>query len=188
MTVSSKPIPAPPVTDTVPTSTPTRETIVAIYRDHGDAEAAVRRLAAGGVPIAAISIVGRNFQTREDVTGFYRPADAALVGASEGAWYGGLFGLMLGALGFFIFPVVGGIVVLGPLSGLIAGAISGAGVGALVSALMAAGIPRDQALLYQGRLEAGEFLVLVHGSAADTARARAIFPETDLTGMDTHGV
>jgi len=186
MSVESKPIPPPPATDVPPASTPIRETVVATFRDHADAEAAVRRLAAGGVPFEAISIVGRNFQTREDVAGFYRPADAALAGASDGAWFGGLFGLMFGALGFFVFPIIGGIVVLGPLSGMIAGAIGGAGVGALVNALVAAGIPRDHAFLYQSRLEAGEFLVLVHGSEVDTARAREIFPETESTAVDTH--
>ena len=57
------------------------QAVVASYRSHADAEMAVRRLSEGGLPINQISIIGRNFETHEDVQGFYRPADAALDGA-----------------------------------------------------------------------------------------------------------
>lgn len=77
-----------------------------------------------------ISIIGRNFETHEDTQGFYRPADAALDGAGQGAWFGGLFGLMLGAMGFFVMPVVGAVLIMGSLADMIAGAIGGAGAGA----------------------------------------------------------
>jgi hypothetical protein len=168
-------------------TTASDEAVVATYRSHEAAEEAVHRLSDGGLPVRQISIVGRNFETREDVQGFYRPADAALDGAGTGAWFGGLFGLMLGAMGFFVFPMIGGLMVMGPLSGMIAGAIGGAGVGALVNALVAVGIPRDQALLYQERLKAGEFLVVVHGSADETARAHEILEGTTPAHLQTHG-
>ncbi len=162
------------------------QAVVASYRSHSDAEAAVRRLAAGGLPVDTISIIGRNFETHEDVQGFYRPADAALDGASQGAWFGGIFGLMMGAMGFFIMPAVGALMVMGPLSGMIAGAIGGAGVGALINGLVAVGVPRDQALKYQERLQAGEFLVVVHGSADETARAHEILEGTTQTHLQAH--
>ena len=139
------------------------QAVVATYRSHTDAEAAVRLLSSGGLPMTHISIIGRHFETHEDVQGFYRPEDAALAGAGTGAWFGGFFGLMAGAMGFFVFPVVGALMVMGPVAGLIAGAIGGAGVGALINGLVASGVPRDQALKYQERLQAGEFLVVVHG-------------------------
>ena len=52
-----------------------------------------------------ISIIGRNFELREDVQGYYRPSDAALEGVGFGAWMGGLFGLLMG-FGMFVFPIV----------------------------------------------------------------------------------
>jgi hypothetical protein len=162
------------------------QAVVATYLTHDAAEAAVRRLSESGVPINMVSIIGRHYQTREDIQGFYRPADAALAGAGQGAWFGGFFGLMAGALGFFVFPVVGALMVLGPLSGMIAGAIGGAGVGALINGLVAAGVPRDQALKYQERLQAGEFLVIVHGSADETLRAHEILDGTAQTHLQTH--
>ena len=174
-----------PTTDTRPAAFD--QAVVASYRSHTDAEAAVRRLSEGGLPINQVSIIGRNFETQEDVQGFYRPADAALDGAGTGAWYGGIFGLMLGAMGFFVMPMVGALMVMGPLSGMIAGAIGGAGVGALINGLVAAGIPRDQALKYQARLQAGEFLVVVHGGAGETMRAHEILEGTAQTHLQVHG-
>jgi hypothetical protein len=46
---------------------------VAVYRHHTDAEDAVHRLERAGIPMQKISIIGRNFELREDVQGYYRP-------------------------------------------------------------------------------------------------------------------
>jgi len=75
--------------------------VVAVYRNHGDAEVAVRALEKGGIPIRKISIIGRDFQLKGDVQGYYRPSDAAKEGASFGAWFGGLWGLLMG-FGMFL--------------------------------------------------------------------------------------
>jgi hypothetical protein len=157
--------------------------VVAVYRNHADAEEAVRALEKGGIPIQKISIIGRDFQLKEDVQGYYRPSDAAKEGASFGAWFGGLWGMLLG-FGLFLVPGVGPLIALGPLAGLIAGAISGAGVGALVSGLMALGIDREKALKLQARLQAGEFLVTVSGTQEEIERARQILQSTRPTEVE----
>ncbi len=164
------------------------QTIVASYLRHSDAENAVRALASDGIPMQRISIIGRHYEPVEDVQGFFRPADGALQGASQGAWFGGLFGLMLGAFGFFVFPVVGGLMAIGPISGMIAGAVGGAGIGALIEGLVVAGIPRDQAIKYQDRLQAGEFLVVVHGSSDESMRAHEILQKSGQVDLQTHGI
>jgi hypothetical protein len=161
---------------------------VASYRTHTEAEAAVRLLAQGSVALDQISIIGRNYETQEDVQGFYRPADAALDGAKQGAWFGGIFGLMLGAMGFFVFPIVGAVMVLGPLASMIVGAVGGAGAGALINGMVASGIPKDQALEYQERLQAGEFLVVVHGDPGETARAHTLLAGTNQLHLQTHSI
>jgi uncharacterized membrane protein len=161
------------------------QSAVAVYRHFEDAEAAVRKLGDAGIPIEKISIIGRDWQIRTDVQGFYTPKDAAREGAASGAWIGGLFGLLWGA-GVFLLPVAGPLLVLGPLAGLIAGAASGAGIGALVSALVALGIPKDEAIKYQTRLEAGEFLVIVHGTPQEVEKARAVLQGTNQTEIKTH--
>ena len=183
---------------TTPTATSTTTTVapqapsksvnsaVAVYRHHTDAEDAVHRLKRAGIPMQKISIIGRNFELREDVQGYYRPSDAALEGAGFGAWMGGLFGLLMG-FGMFVFPIAGTLIVLGPLAGMIAGAVSGAGLGALVNGLMALGIPKDRALKYQSRLQAGEFLVTVTGTPEEVTRAREILQNSGEIELETHG-
>ena len=153
-----------------PTVASVTDSIVAIYKTHQEAEEAVRELERAGIPIKKISIIGRDFQLREDVQGYYRPSDAAKEGAGFGAWSGGLFGLLMG-FGLFVLPIAGTVVVLGPLAGLIAGAIGGAGIGALINALIALGMSKEQALKYQARLQAGEFLVTVIGTSEEIERA-----------------
>ena len=157
--------------------------VVAVYRNHSDAEEAVRALEKSGIPMRKISIIGRDFQLREDVQGYYRPSDAVKEGAGFGAWVGGLWGMLLG-FGLFLVPGVGPLIALGPLAGLIAGAISGAGVGALVSGLMALGMDEEKALKLQARLQAGEFLVTVTGTSEEIARARQILQNTRQTEIE----
>lgn len=165
-----------------------KQSVVASYGTHDDAEEAVRRLQRAGVAMDHISIIGRDWQMREDVQGFYQPNDAITEGAKQGAWVGGIFGLFMG-MGMFIFPIAGTLIVLGPLSGLIAGAIGGAGIGALVSGLMALGIPKDQALKYQERLQAGEFLVAVHDATLEeTGLAHQVLQSTSTTSVASHDV
>jgi uncharacterized membrane protein len=159
--------------------------VVAIYHHHTEAEEAVHRLERAGIPIQKISIIGRNFQIREDVQGYYRPSDAALEGAGFGAWMGGLFGLLMG-FGLFVFPVAGTLIVLGPLAGFIAGAVSGAGIGALINSLMALGISKEHALKYQAHLQAGEFLVIVAGTIEEVSRAREVLENSGEIDLQTH--
>ncbi|MEO7714822.1 MAG: general stress protein [Capsulimonas sp.] len=153
-------------------------TVAAVHSTQDEAEEAVRRLAETGTPIRHISIIGQNFATDKDIQGFYRPADAALDGAETGAWFGGFFGLMAGAMGFFVFPMLGAVTVLGPIAGLIAGAIGGAGFGALVNAMVVAGIPRHKALKYHHRIGAGEFLVITHQMPETVTGAMTIGGQT----------
>jgi hypothetical protein len=156
--------------------------VVARYHSHADAEAAVRLLHRRGIDPRKVSIVGRNFEVREDVLGFYRPSDRVREGAVGGSWVGGFFGLFAG-LAFFVFPGVGPLLILGPLAGAVVGALGGAGLGGLVAGLMSLGMDEENALRYQSHVQAGEFLVVVHGGEWDALRAREI-----LQGTESHGV
>jgi hypothetical protein len=89
--------------------------------------------------------------------------------------------------GMFVFSIAGTLVVLGPLAGMIAAAVSGAGLGALVNGLMALGIPKDRALKYQSRLQAGEFLVAVTGTPEEVTRAKEILQNSGEIELETHG-
>jgi hypothetical protein len=162
------------------------QSVLAGYRSHFEAEKAVRRLAKESLPMDKISIIGRSFQTCDDMQSFYRPADAALEGAEAGAWFGGICGLLIGT-GLFILPVVGPVFVLGPLAGLVAAAIGGAGMGALITGLVSLGIHQDQAIKYQERIHAGELSLIIHGATgAETDRACSLLEDTSQTYLQTH--
>ncbi len=162
------------------------QSVLACYRSHYDAEKAVRNLAQEGLPTDKISIIGRSFQTCDDIQGFYRPADAALEGVEAGAWFGGICGLLIGT-GLFLIPMVGPVFVLGPLAGLVAAAMGGAGTGALITGLVFLGIHQDQAIKYQDSIHAGEFLVIIHGATgAETDRACSLLKDTNQTYLRTH--
>ena len=98
--------------------------IVAVYPDHDAAEHAVRQLHEAGIAMSDLSIVGRDFQTTEEPVGFVSAKDYATAGAATGAWFGGLFGLCVGAA-FLILPGIGPIVVAGPLTAALVAGIEG---------------------------------------------------------------
>jgi uncharacterized membrane protein len=151
--------------------------IVAVYPDHAAAEQAVRRLHEEGFAMADLSIIGRDFQMSEEPVGFVDTSQYAKAGAGTGAWFGGLFGLMVGA-GLVLVPGVGPVVVAGPLAAALMagleGAIAGTALGGLAGALVGWGIPKDRALHYERHIQGGKFLVLVRGVPGAIARAREL--------------
>ena len=108
--------------------------IVAVYPDHDAAEHAVRRLHETGIAMSDLSIVGRDFQTTEEPVGFVSAKDYATAGAATGAWFGGLFGLCIGAA-FLILPGIGPVVVAGPLTAAVVAGIEGALAGTALGSL-----------------------------------------------------
>jgi hypothetical protein len=120
--------------------------IVAVFDDHAQADAAVKALAGSGFGLRRLSIVGKGFHSDQVATGFYNSGDRIRFWGSRGALWGGLWGLFMGGL-YATVPVVGGVVLLGHLAATVITAIEGAvmlgGTGALVAALASLGIPED---------------------------------------------
>jgi len=151
--------------------------VVAIYASHIEAEQAVKELQHAAFDMKKLSIVGRDYQTDEHVVGYYNAGDRMKYWGKLGAFWGGIWGLLFGSAFFFI-PGIGPLVVAGPLVAWILGALEGAavvgGLSALGAALFSLGIPHDSILRYETALGIGKFLVIVHGSAEETTRAREI--------------
>jgi hypothetical protein len=150
---------------------------VAVYADHESAEAALKELKAKGFDMKNLSIIGKDFQTEENAVGFYNTGDRMKFWGKRGAFWGGLWGWLVGA-GLFLIPGVGHVIVLGPLVGWIVGALEGAAVGGslgvLGAALASAGIPKDSVVQYETAVRAGQFVVTLRGSADEVARAQTI--------------
>ena len=162
---------------------------VAVYESHGQAEDAVHKLAKANFDMKTISILGKEYHTEEHVVGYFNAGDRARFFGKLGAFWGGLAGMLFGSALMFV-PVVGHIVVLGPIAATIAGGLQGAvlggGLSALVTALTALGIPKDSVLRYETALKADKFLVIVHGGADDIRRAKEVLSAAGSTDVQSH--
>ncbi|MES2422375.1 MAG: DUF1269 domain-containing protein [Pseudomonadota bacterium] len=163
--------------------------IVAVFDDHAQADAAVKALAASGFGLRRLSIVGKGFHSDQVATGFYNSGDRIRFWGSRGALWGGLWGLFMGGL-YATVPVVGGVVLLGHLAATVITAIEGAvmlgGTGALVAALASLGIPEDLIVTYETDIAADGFLVMAHGSEAEMERAKLVLEPLSPRRITVH--
>jgi uncharacterized membrane protein len=163
--------------------------VVAIYKSHAEAEAAVKELQRSGCDMKKLSIVGRDQHTDEHVVGYYNAGDRMKYWGKMGAFWGGVWGLLFGSA-FFLIPGVGPLLVAGPLVGWIVGALEGAvvvgGLSAIGAGLYGLGIPKDSILSYETALKTGKFVLIVHGTQHETARAREIIGRTNPEALDHH--
>ena len=100
-------------------------TLVAVFKDHEEADAAVRKLAGGGIDMKHLSVVGKGYHTDEKVVGFYNMGDRVKFWGTRGAFWGGLWGWLFGGV-FLMVPVFGHLVVIGYLAAMVVSALEGA--------------------------------------------------------------
>ena len=161
---------------------------VAIYNTHDEAEQAIKGLQKAGVNMKKLSIVGKGYHTEEEPLGYYDVGDRVKFWGKQGAFWGGLWGLLLGA-GFFWIPAFGPLVVAGPLASALIGALEGAaltgGMTALGAAIYSIGIPRESVIKYETAVKADQFLLIVHGTQDEVEHARDIL-KTDGRDVAVH--
>ena len=73
------------------------DSCVAVYDSHEEAEAAVKALQQARFGIRKISIVGRDYESDEHVVGFYTTGERMKYWGKFEAFWGGLWGLLIGA-------------------------------------------------------------------------------------------
>src|ERR1700722_8298018 len=164
-------------------------TVVAVFVDHQEAEAAVKKLADAGIDMKHLSVVGKGYHTDEKVIGFYNIGDRIKFWGKRGAFWGGLWGWLFGGV-FMVIPVVGHVVMIGYFAAAALAAIEGAvvvgGVSALGAALYSIGIPKDSAIAYESAVKADGFLVMTHGSAAEVDLAKKTLEPLHPSRVDVH--
>jgi len=165
------------------------DTLIAVFADHIQAEAAVKKLADSKFDMKQLSIVGQGYHTEERVIGFYSAGDRIKFWGKRGAFWGGLWGLFFGGV-FLMVPVVGQVMVLGYLATVIASGVESAvlvgGLSALGAALYSVGVPKETVIQYETALKADEFLVTAHGTAYELARARTILADAKPSSLQLH--
>ena len=166
-------------------------TISRLYDTYTDAQSAVQRLEAAGVPHSEISIVANNsdswFSTDKKVDrdrdGVDDRAEGAGKGAGVGAGVGGAAGL-LRRTGLACDPGLGPVVAAGWLAATAVGAAAGAATGGVVGALTQAGVSEEDAHSYAEGVRRGGTLVSARVAEADRARLDAVLNQSAVNLRD----
>jgi hypothetical protein len=75
-----------------------KNTAVAVFASHAAAEDAIKQLQQAGFDLRTLSIVGKDYETREDVVGYYTAGDRIKLWGGSGALWGGIWGLLFAML------------------------------------------------------------------------------------------
>ena len=159
------------------------------------AEQALHELKDSGFPMERVSVVAQDADRKGSIAGVStsdqadnKADDGAKAGALSGGALGGLTGLLVG-IGALAIPGIGPIMLAGAaataLATTAAGTAIGAVAGTLLGGLIGMGIPEDRAKIYNDRVSAGEYLVMVDGTDAEIAHAQAIL---NHRGVEEWGV
>jgi len=172
---------------------PTENSPFYVFNTHIDAEDAIRTLSRSGIDVKKLSLVGKGYHSEEHPVGFYTIGDKVKSWGGMGAFWGGIWGLLLAPAVFFL-PGVGLVAFAGPLVSALVGALEGAvvvgGVSALGAALVSVGAHQDESIKYESALKADKYVLIVHGDAEELAKAHSVLIDaaTTLTLAGTHAL
>jgi hypothetical protein len=148
------------------------------------AETTVKKLAADGIEIKNLIVVGKGYQTDEKGR-----RHRIKFWGTRGVFWGDLWGLFFGGM-FLTIPVVGHVIVLGYLASMaiygIGNAIVVGGLSALGAAFYGIGVPRDSVIQYETAIKADSLLVMAHGPVEKVAPAKAILGTLKPSRLDVH--
>lgn len=163
--------------------------VVAIYKTHEQAEAAIKSLQESGVDMKSLSIAAKDTHTDEQVVGYYNAGDRMKYWGKMGAFWGGFWGLLFGSAAFTI-PGIGPLLVAGPLVGWIIAGLEGAvvvgGVSAAGAGLFSLGIPKDSVIKYDVALKSDAYLLLFHGGRDTARRVEELLAKSGHDSLEAH--
>jgi hypothetical protein len=165
------------------------DSAVGLFRNHLDAESAVKQLQKAGYDMTKLSVVGKDYHTEEKVIGYYNTGDRVATWGKYGLFWGWIWGVVFGSA-FVMIPGLGPIMVGGPLVGWLIGALETAavtgGLSAFGAALASIGIPKDSVLRYETALKTDKFIVILHGTLHEVESARGILMQNRAEEADVH--
>lgn len=162
----------------------TGRTVVGMFRDRSDAEAAINALKRNGFSENQLSVAMRDpdeaRRLGEDTA--TEAGDGATVGAVSGGLVGGTVGLLAG-VGAIAIPGIGPAVAAGWLASTLVGAGVGAAAGGIIGGLVGMGIPEEDARRFDAAFREGGILVAVEGATRATEAAAILQSHrADVTG------
>ena len=164
----------------------TEDLPVYVFDTHLEAEAAIKKLNNANFDVKKLSLIGKGYHSEEKPTGFYTMGDRIKAWGGMGAFWGGVWGLLMAPAVFFL-PGLGLMAFAGPIVAMFVGALEGAvvvgGVSALGAALMQIGVPEDKVIKYETALKEDKYVLMVHGSAQEQDQARMVLEQTKSLAM-----
>ena len=148
-----------------------------IFDTHVAAEEAVKTLGRAGFDIKKISIIGKGYHSEEHPVGFYIAGDKIKSWGSNGAFWGGLWGILF-LPAVFLIPGFGVVAMAGPFVSVLISALEGAvivgGLSAIGAALSRVGVNSNQIIKYELAIKADQFVLLIHGDIGDQDKVESI--------------
>jgi len=143
----------------------TGHTVVGVFENPSDAEAAINGLKVSGFTPDSISVVAKDRAVQNDLieASGNEAGQGALVGALGGGSLGAVLGWLL-AGGTALIPGVGPVIAAGVFGATVGGAIIGGTLGGIAGALAGAGVPQEEAAEYSERVKGGNSLVTAHAA------------------------
>jgi len=148
-----------------------------VFDTHVEAETAIRALTRSNFDVTKISLIGKGYHSEEHPVGFYSVGDKIKSWGGVGAFWGGIWGLLLAPAVFFL-PGLGLIAMAGPFVTALVGGVEGAvvmgGLSALGAAMMTIGVPKEQLIKYESAVKADKYVLIVHGGIEEITLAHHI--------------
>lgn len=183
-------------------SSPTSDTqrlLVALFDRHQEAERSVRLLVERDFPMDMLSVLGKGESGGDDPLGLYYSSvgDRMKGWGKMGAFWGGLWGLLTGAAGLFVFPGIGPVLAAGPVVEAIAGALAGAGLGGSAMAGAAAasqftvamhrsGVPEEKLEMLQSAIEQGHYLIMLRLDQEEAGKWQTLLSHKGARMVDVY--
>ena len=148
-----------------------------VFDTRAEADTAIRSLGKAGFDLKKLSLIGKGYHSDEHPIGFYSVGDRIKSWGATGAFWGGIWGMLLAPAVFFL-PGLGVVAMAGPFVSAFVAALEGAvvvgGVSALGAALSSVGVSGTQVMKYETAVKADKYVLVVHGGADDAAKARSV--------------
>lgn len=168
---------------------------VGVFKRKEDVEYVIRSLKDKDFDMSRVSLLARNVDHVEgseelEHTEGNEAKEGAGVGATTGTVLGGVTGFLIG-VGVLAIPGVGPVLAAGAeisaLGSTLAGAGIGAATGGIVGALVGMGIPEERAKVYEDRVKAGDYLMIVSGNEDEMHHVESIMGDRNVEEFEIFG-
>jgi hypothetical protein len=155
-------------------------TISGLFQNRERALAAMRELAAAGVPAERVALISsgdadRPIDPPSPTEAEIRPEVGAGVGAGAG---------LLAGLATFAIPGVGPLIGAGWLAVALGGAVTGGFAGGVIGALISSGLTEEEAHAHADALMGGGHIVSVRAQAHEEEYVQTIFTRLDAGDLE----